>query len=658
MTYHSTLSRSPIRWRVYPCLLILFSVSAGAAIPAPERILPDDTLVMVSVPDYAKFREITRQLPLGQLWNDPAMKPFREHFTSKWGDDFLKPLERDLNIKFDDYTSLLQGQLTFAMTQNGWHGESGQKPGFLLLLDTKDKTAQLKKNLTDVRKKWGDAGKTLRTEKIRDIDFTVLSISSNDTPKTLRKLFPPSSPVQEIGDDKDSKTAPPKNELFLGQFESLLVVGNSSKAVEKVATRLTGGTSPALGELAAYQANQLSLFRESPLFGWANASSLVDTLVHATAKNDNPDAPNPFDLKPEKILTALGFGGLKSIAFSFQDSTEGSMVQFSIGVPEANRQGLFKILAGEAKETSPPPFVPADAVKFQRWRIDGQKSWAALQKVINDISPQWLNGINFLLETANNAAKDKEPGFDIQKNLIGNLGDDMISYEKAPPASAAGELQAPASLFLLGSPNPEQLAGALKSILVYVSQQAGAPAEEREFLGRKIYSVQMRPMGFPGAAPAKAATQTLHYAASGGYVAFSTDVSMLEGYLRSSESQGKPLREVAGLNEAAQKVTGPGASLFGYENQVESARTTLEALRKTSDLGTNSSAGAAASLVPGALGVAGPGQLKDWFDFSLLPSFDKLSKYFYFDLYGGSATVDGLSFKIYAPKPPVLKRGV
>jgi hypothetical protein len=77
MTYHSTLSRSPIRWRVYPCLLILFSVSAGAAIPAPERILPDDTLVMVSVPDYAKLREITRQLPLGQLWNDPAMKPFR-----------------------------------------------------------------------------------------------------------------------------------------------------------------------------------------------------------------------------------------------------------------------------------------------------------------------------------------------------------------------------------------------------------------------------------------------------------------------------------------------------------------------------------------------------------------------------------------------------
>ena len=641
------------------CLLLCLCLSVGAAIPSPEKLLPDDTLVMVTVPDFGKLREITRKLPLGQLWNDPAMKPFREHLASKWTDDFLKPLEHDLNIKFDDYASLLQGQLTFALTQNGWPGNHDQAPGLLLLFDAKEKSAQLKKNLADVRKKWTDAGKTLRTEKVRDIEFTVLSISSNDAPATLRKFFPRSSQVQEVGDDKEeAKPAPAKSELVLGQFESLLIVGNAIKPVERIATHLTGGTSPCLGDQAAFQANQMSMFRDSPCFGWANARSLVDALILATAKKDNPDAPNPFDLKPEKIVGALGFGGLKTLAFNFQDSNEGSLLQLSVGVPESSRQGLFKILAGEAKETSPPPFVPADAMKFQRWRIDGQKSWDTLQKMINDISPQWLNGINFLLETANSAAKDKDPGFDIKKNLIGNLGDDMVSYEKAPAAGAPAESHPPAALFLLGSPNPEQLASALKSILVYVSQQAATPPEEREFLGRKIYSVAMRPMGgFPGAAPGKATPQTLHYAASGGYIAFSTDVGMLESYLRSTESQGKTLRELPGLNDAAQKVTGPGASLFGYENQVETLRSFIEGLRRTSALDTNTTAGAAATLVPGALGVASPGQFKDWFDFSLLPPFDKLSKYFYFSVYGGSATVDGLSFKLYAPKPPGLGRG-
>jgi hypothetical protein len=42
-------------------------------------------------------------------------------------------------------------------------------------------------------------------------------------------------------------------------------------------------------------------------------------------------------------------------------------------------------------------------------------------------------------------------------------------------------------------------------------------------------------------------------------------------------------------------------------------------------------------------------------DFSLLPDFDSLAKYFYFTVYGGSANVDGLSFKLFAPVPPGLK---
>src|SRR5436190_9488695 len=248
------------------CLVLTVTLTAQAVIPSPEKLLPDDTLVVVTVPDVSKLRGIIKKLPTSQFWNDPAMKPFKDHFVAKWTEDFIKPLERDLNIKLDDYISLLQGQLTLALTQNGWQGDPDQQPGFLLLLDSKEKSGQLKKNLSDLRKKWADAGKALRTEKIREIEFTVLPISTNDTPKTLRKFFPPTSQVQEIGDDKDAKPAP-KSELVLGQFESLLVLGSSTKAVERVAVRLTGGSSPPLGESAAYQANHLLLFRDSPLFG-------------------------------------------------------------------------------------------------------------------------------------------------------------------------------------------------------------------------------------------------------------------------------------------------------------------------------------------------------------------------------------------------------
>jgi hypothetical protein len=47
--------------------------------------------------------------------------------------------------------------------------------------------------------------------------------------------------------------------------------------------------------------------------------------------------------------------------------------------------------------------------------------------------------------------------------------------------------------------------------------------------------------------------------------------------------------------------------------------------------------------------------LKDWCDFSLLPNFDKISKYFGFTVFAGSASADGLTLKFYTPRPPQFK---
>ncbi|HWH70252.1 MAG TPA: hypothetical protein VNT26_12770, partial [Candidatus Sulfotelmatobacter sp.] len=549
----------------------------------------------------------------------------------------------------------LQGQLTLALTQNGWQGESDQPFGLLLLLDTKDKSDQLKQHLADLQKKWADAGKTVKIEKIRNLEFSVLPLSSNDMPKTLRRFFPPAQEVQELGAETPKKSpAPTKTELVVGQVESLLIVGNSTKVVEPVVARLTGGALPALGDAATYQANHQALFRESPCYGWVNVKAFIDTLSRKAAeKKENPEAPNPFDIKPEKFISALGLAGLKTAAVTYRASNEGALLQLFLGAPEANRQGLFKILAAEAKEANPPPFVPADAVKFRRWRIDGKKAWATLEKTLSDISPQWLAGVNFLIDTANLAAKEKDPGFDVRKNLIGNLGDDIITYEKAPRGTSQAELQAPPSLALIGSSNPEQMAAALKSILIFLGQQAGNPTE-REFLGRKIFSLPLPALPLPMATSAKpGADRTLSYAASGGYLALSTDAAMLEEYLRTTETQPKALRETAGLAEAAQQVTGPGTGLFGYENQLETMRAAFEALRKDPKTANASSA---ASLLPASLNVAGSDQtFKEWMDFSLLPGFEKIAKYFHFTVYGGNATTEGLTFKLFAPVPPGLK---
>jgi len=82
-------------------------------------------------------------------------------------------------------------------------------------------------------------------------------------------------------------------------------------------------------------------------------------------------------------------------------------------------------------------------------------------------------------------------------------------------------------------------------------------------------------------------------------------------------------------------------------------KTQLELLKK--DSGSLTNAGSL-GLLTGMFGMAGPEKsFKDWLDFSLLPSYDKVSKYFTFSVYGASASVEGLSFKMFTPVPPGVK---
>lgn len=627
-------------------VLLSLVPGAAAAIPPAEQLLPADTLVVLSAPDWGQLRAAYQKSSPTQLWNDPAMKPFREKFITKWTEEFVKPLERDLGVKLDDYGDLLQGQLTFAVTQDGWQGteKNDGEPAFFLLLDAKGKSDLLKTNLAELRKKWSDAGKPIRTEKIRDVEFFAVSLKTNDLPQTLRRFFPQRQPVEELG--KAPLKPADQAGLIIGQHQSLLLVGSSIKALEQVMARLTGGTAPNLAEDPLFAANQLAVFRDASLFGWFNSRAVFDLMLRRPEEKPNPAAPNPLPLPSlSKILSATGLQGLKSAAVAFRNPGDGSQLEVFLGAPEAGREGLLKLLAIEAKDSNPPAFVPADAVKFQRARLNLPRTIATLEKMLNDFSPQALNTWNFILSNGNEAAKLDDPEYDIRKNLFGNLGEDLITYEKAPRADANGA-GAPA-LYLIGSPDAEKLASALKGLLVILSPEGRTP-EIREFLGKKIMSVKLSALPLGGAG----GPRTLSYVASGGYVALSTDVAVLEEYLRSAETPPKALRDSPGLAEAAQKVGGQNTGWFGYENQEETARQFFAALKLSPGETNRPSANPLTTAMP----FAGPQKtFQDWMDFSLLPNFDQVAKYFGFTVYSGSANVDGIMFRYFSPAPAAPK---
>jgi hypothetical protein len=624
-------------------LLLTLATPGSAAIPPVENLLPADTLFLLDAPDWAALRAASHQSPQWLFWNDPAMKPFRDKFVAKWKEEFVAPLERDLGVKLNDFADLPQGQFALALTQNGWNGTNDVNPGLLLLLDAKSKSNLLKTNLANLRQKWTQAGKSLRTETLHGVQFSVVTLSSNDVPGVLAKIFPTAQPVQELG--KETKPPPP-GKLFVGQYQSLLIAGNSRSAIETVASRLTGGSNPSLSDNPLFAADRISQFHGSPLYyGWFNTRNFFNVLARIPEAAPNPDAPSPMPAIPwTKILNASGLTGLKSISFACRQSREGTKADFFISAPESTRQGLIKMISASQKEANPPSFVPADAVKFFRWRVDGQQAWATLQKMVGEISPMALASLNSFIDIANSSAQEKDPNFDIRKNLIANLGDDWISYQKKPTGTTLAELNQPPSILIFASPHPDQTALALKNVMG-LSASADNPSPTRDFLGRKIYTIPLRPRATAGGT--KAASRSLYCTASGGYVALSGNESMVEDYLRSAQNHAKPLRETDGLTEAIQRVGGTGNGLFGYENQRELMRAFFATLKND----PNSTAG-----MDNVLMRIWGGSLGDWLDFSLLPDYNQVAKYFYFTVYSGKTTADGLTFEFFTPRPPQLRQ--
>ena len=602
-----------------------------AAIAPAENLLPADTLAFFTLPDGTAFRAAAKGSPQLMFWNDAAMKPFHDKFMAKLNEKFTAPLEHDLGLKVAGFADLLQGQLTLAVTVNGANGHEDVSPGLLLLLDARDKSDALKTNLATLQKKWAADGRTLRTETFHGLAFTVVTLASND----FAELFPKRAPVSEIG--KEPKPVRPP-EFYFTQFQALLVAGNSPMVVERVAAHLTGGSAPALAADATFAADKLAQFRDAPAYyGWFNGKAFFNLVSQAADDSAGSAAPSLMpNFSSTKILAATGLDGLKSASFALRETPDGSTVAFHLTAPESGRAGLLKMLALPNKDASAPMFVPAEALKFSRLRLDGKQTWAELQKMVASLSPVGLAGINSIIDTANTFAQMKDPSFDLRNNLFANLGDDIITFEKAPVGDSIAALSSPPTLYLVAVNNTEQVIQGLK-VVAAMASPANASVEPREFVGHKIYSFALPKS--PAINGKASQPPTFNVSSSGGYLALSTDTSILEDYLRSADGKSKPLRESAGLASAAAHV-GTGGGLFGFQNQRETMRSYFKLVKNASEADTTM------KMFPPAV--------REWMDFALLPEYDTVAKYFYLSVFGGNTSGEGVTLKVFTPRPPQL----
>ena len=602
--------------RFLACFLVAFALvrPLAAAVPPAEKLLPADTLAVLTIPDWDQTAAAARDFPLAQLWRDPAMKPFAEKFERKLG-ELIGQEDKDFARDWAEFKPLVGGQMTLAVLRGDWQGEPNTGPEVVALIDVKDKAKQLGDFLAKCEQRDADAGKQIQRETVRGVKFSralVKDAAKNDDGSAKKKVQP-----------------------YTGQSGSLLLISESTKALDRVLARVAGA-SGGLDESPDFTRARSTVGREAQAFAWVNVKAFSGMLAKLPM---GAPGENPLGVSPARILDAIGLASVEGLALAARSAGEGTHIELFVQSPQAKRKGLLAILTPEALEAGPLPSIAGDATKFTRVRLDGQKAFATVERILTDLNPQLAGMATIMLESL---GTEKDPNFNLRKQFFGNLGTDFITVQKAPRGTALADLKSPPVLYLIGSPKPEALLQALRTV-------SPAPPTEREFLGRKILSFPLVP-GLGAAAGQKA---QISMATSGGYLAVSGDTALLEDFVRGGEGKGKPLASVPGLAEAAQKIGGYQTGWFNYENQSETLRLLLETLKK--DPQVIEQLLALPVPAPGA-NLAALKPVQELADFALLPEFGAVAKYFGFTVQTTTGTPDGLSFKSFLPAPAGLKK--
>ena len=602
-----------------------------AAVTPPDQLLPPDTLAVISIPDYAAASAAWKEQALVRLWKDPAMQSFREKFESQWHDEVVRPLEQELGVRLADQAQLLQGQLTFAVLGNGWPEATGKKPGWLLALDTRDQGAQLTDRISTWRTRLTEAGRKVRSEKIQELEFAVVSIRRDELAGAFRSDADAGS--------RDDRTF----EVWFGQSGSVLWLGDQRGSLEQALARQAGSADPALKSNPDFATAYEARLGSAQAYGWVHLQPLVDFVSKIPMPSDGSGGGAMGMLQPSKLLPALGLQGLRSLSFAISSTSAGMTAEVRVGIPESSRTGLFKMILPDRKEAGPPAFVRADTARFQRIRVDLAKSWEALEGAVYAILPTARGVVDLMFQSV---GKDQDPNYDLRAELIGNLGDDVILLEQRPATNTLAALSSAPSLVLVGAKSPEKVAAALRTVAALLPPPMNE-LRQREVAGHRIYSLALPPDSEDGSEESK---RWFNFGAGASYLAFSGDAELLEGYLRGAGSADEPLAATEGLVEAANAVGGLNSGFFGYENDRAMAQASIEALKKDP-----AALDRILALTPVGEVLGRDDGISDWFDFALLPNFEQVARYFHFSVYGLNLRAEDFSYLMFSPTPPGLR---
>jgi hypothetical protein len=565
-------------------VILFFLVTAftsAAALPDAARLLPPETIVLFQAPNFSELAEQFKKTSLYGLYADPEMAPF----VARVRQQVEEKMEAHQDLSgFFSQKLLPQGRAAIAFIFND-KAIKASEPSAFVLLDWGANTEQVKKIIEESDRKSADKGEQFRKEVFQGIEI-----------------------VTDISKTASEDTKLPADEFSYCFIDQTLLGAEDIDVLKFVLAHARGASSGTLADDAGYSGAVASTGPDHDVDLYIN----LRHLMQAFGQMDETG-------KTKQTLSQLGLDNISSFAYSLGVARRpGCSLTVKAWLKvNGDKKGLLKMLDLESGVIKAPPFLSSSVYSVTFVNLN-------ISKIIEQLgimAPQYAAALYMPLPASDGSGT---PGPQVKADLVDHLGSQIVVAQSINKAAADDSV--PVETLIAAAVNNRSAVDRTLSFLHKTMLAPGRAESSRQLLGHTIYLVNAaflpffappRPTSQDPAAPSQPQMPSGAIAVTDTHLLVGSENTVERAIRMLSESKGESLSENAWFRTARADLP----SLVGMavlQDNASSAEVLWNLLKESA----SSSHISTASIAIQSSGMA------EKIDFSLLPAFEKVKKYF------------------------------
>ncbi len=366
----------------------------------PEKLFPDHTRGFLAVASAPQLREHFQQTQLGQLLQDPAMKPFVEDLRAQ-AESRFNDLGKRLGIRWADLEAIMTGGLAVAVT----YSEADGRAGLAAVFEIEGKRAEaqdiLNRVIQDVREREG----SVATQQIAGKEVTVLTLPADERRETRHLAY--------YIEDR------------------YLVAADSAETIQGVLERLGNDSLASLAQQPAF-ARIMERCQEDAGDAVPQIRWFIEPFGYTAAvRSAIPPERRKRERRLAEALKAAGFSALQGIG-GFVDLAVAPyewVHRTYIYAPGPLEKSAKMFSFPNSKEFAPPKFVPRDLATYATGYCDVLNAFDNIGPVFDETIGEGEEGVwQDVLDSLKNDPTG--PQFDLRNEFFVHFGQRIVVFSQ------------------------------------------------------------------------------------------------------------------------------------------------------------------------------------------------------------------------------------